>query len=97
MSRSFVPPDCQESEDNAQKILENLQRDRDSRVQNHSLLHDDLRELGMFGELSEDNNYTSMPFEDVHRLVTTMKMANVILNERVQARRKPSLKISSFN
>ena len=91
MSRSFVPPDCQESEDNAQKILENLQRDRDSRVQNHSLLLDDLRELGMFGELSEDNNYINMSFEDGHRLVTTMKMAYVILNERVQARRKAKL------
>jgi hypothetical protein len=32
-----------------------------------------------------------MPFEDVHRLVTTMKMAEVILNERIQARRKAKL------
>ncbi len=86
-----MPPDYQESDDNAQKILENLQRDRDSRVQYHSLLLDDLRELGMFGELSEDNNYINMSFEDGHRLVTTMKMAYVILNERVQARRKAKL------
>ncbi len=84
----FVPSDCQKTDDSAQKILKNLQRNRDSRVQNHSLLIDDLKELGMFGELSEDNNYINMPFEDVHRLVTTMKMAEFILNERVQARRK---------
>jgi hypothetical protein len=47
-----------------QKILEILQHDRDTRLQNHSLLVDDLKELGILGELSEDNNYTSMPFED---------------------------------
>jgi hypothetical protein len=47
----LVPLDCQECDDKAQKILENLQLDRDSGVQNHSLLIDNLRELGMFGEL----------------------------------------------
>jgi hypothetical protein len=76
-------------DDHAQKILNNLQRGRESRIQNHSLILDDLKELGMFGELSED--HVTMPFEDVHRLVTTMKMANVILNERVQARRQAKL------
>jgi hypothetical protein len=45
----------------------------------------------MFGELSEDNNYINMSFEDVHRLVTTIKMAEVILNECVQARRRAKL------
>jgi hypothetical protein len=45
----------------------------------------------MFGELLEDHDYVTMPFEDVHRLVTTMRMANVILNERVQARRRAKL------
>jgi hypothetical protein len=45
----------------------------------------------MFGELSEDQNYVTMSFEDVHRLVTTMKMATVILNESVQARRRAKL------
>jgi hypothetical protein len=74
----LVPPNCQETDDSAQKILNNLQRDRESRIQNHSLIIDDLKELGMFGELSEDHDYINMPFEDVHRLVTTMKMANVI-------------------
>jgi hypothetical protein len=46
----------------------------------------------MFGELSEDQDYVTMPIEDAHRLVTTMKMANVILNERIQARRRAKLK-----
>ncbi len=88
---SLVPPNCQETDDHAQKILNNLQRGRESRIQNHSLIIGDLKELGMFGELSEDHDYVTMPFEDVHRLVTTMKMANVILNERVQARRQAKL------
>ncbi len=86
-----MPPNCQETDDHAQKILDNLQRVRESRIQNHSLVIDDLKELGMFGELSEDHDYVNMPFEDVHRLVTTMRMANVILNERVQARRRAKL------
>ena len=32
-----------------------------------------------------------MPFKDVHRLVTTMRMSEVILNERIQSRRKVKL------
>jgi hypothetical protein len=93
----LVPVDCQETKDRAQRILEGLQHDRDSRVQNHSLFLEDLKELGILGGSSEDNKYISMPFEDVHRLVTTMKMAEFILNERIQARRKAKLDISSFN
>ncbi len=42
----------------------------------------------MFGGLSDDGHYIDSPFQDVHRLVTTMKMAEVILNERIQVRRK---------
>ncbi len=42
----------------------------------------------MTGELSNDNQYLTMAFEDVHRLVTTMRMAEVILKERVQNSRK---------
>ncbi len=83
----LVPRNCQETDDHAQKILNNLQRGRESRVQNHSLIIDDLKELGMFVELSEDHDYGTMPFD----LVTTMKMANVILHERVQARRQAKL------
>ncbi len=73
----LMPPNCKETDDHAQKILDNLQRGRKSRIQNHSLIIDDLKELGMFRELSEDHDYVAMPFEDVHRLVTTMRMANV--------------------
>jgi hypothetical protein len=87
----LVPRNCQETDDRAQKILDNLQRGRESRIQNHSLILDDLKELGMHGELSEDQNYVTTSFEDLHRLVTTMKMANVILNERVHDRRKAKL------
>jgi hypothetical protein len=87
----LMPPNCEETDDHSRKILDNLQRGRETRIQNHSLIIDDLKELGMFGELSEDHDYVTMPFEDVHRLVTTMRMANVILNERVQARRQAKL------
>jgi hypothetical protein len=45
----------------------------------------------MFGELSDDQRHVTMPFEDVHRLVTTMRMAEVILNERIQNKRKAKL------
>jgi hypothetical protein len=50
-----------------------------------------LKELGMYGELSEDQNYVTTSFEDLHRLVTTIKMANVILNERVKDRRRAKI------
>ncbi len=49
---TFVPlvlPDCKETDDHAQKMLDNLQRGRESRIQNHSMILDDLKELGMFG------------------------------------------------
>ncbi len=72
---TFVPlvlPDCKETDDHAQKMLDNLQRGRESRIQNLSMILDDLKELGMFGDLSEDHDYVTMPFEDAHRLVTTM-------------------------
>jgi hypothetical protein len=48
-------------------------------------------------ELSDDNDYVNMPFQDEHRLVTTMKMAEVILNEHVQLDEKLSLIASKFN
>ena len=87
----LVPRNCQKTDERTQRILDNLQRVRETRSQNHPLILDDLRELGMYGELSEDQNYVTMAFEDVHRLVTTMKMANVILNERVQDRRRAKI------
>ena len=45
----------------------------------------------MYGELSDDNSYINMPFEDVHRLVMTMKMAELILNDRVHSNRKDKM------
>lgn len=87
----LVPRNCQKTDERAQKILDNLQRVRETRIQNHSLILDDLKELGMHGEISEDQAYVTMSFEDVHRLVTTMKMANVILNERVKDRRRAKI------
>ncbi len=51
-------------------------------VQNPSLLIDDLKELGMYGELSDDNDYI---------LVLTMRMAELILNDRVQSNRKDKI------
>jgi hypothetical protein len=62
-----------------------------SRFQDRSLLLQDLQELGMVGEFSHDECYVSLSFEDVHRLVTTMRMAELILNERVQTRRKAKI------
>ncbi len=79
------------TDERAQKILDNLQRVRETRVQNHPLILEDLKELGMYGELSNDQQYVTMSFEDVHRLMTTMKMANVILNERVKDRRRAKI------
>jgi hypothetical protein len=52
-----------------------------SRLQDRSLLLEDLKGLGMAGDLSDDGQHLTMAFEDVHRLVTTMRMAEVILNE----------------
>ncbi len=74
-ARPIFPTDTHETDDRAKKVLADLQREQKSRVQNSSLLIDDLRELGMYGELSDDNCYINMPFEDVHRLVMTMRMA----------------------
>jgi hypothetical protein len=83
----YFPSNSHETDDRANKLLTDFQRDQNSRVQNLSLLLEDLRELGMFGELSEDKYHFIMPFEDVHRLVVTMKMAELILNDRVQTSR----------
>jgi hypothetical protein len=85
------PTDTHETDDRVKKVLADLQREQKSRVQNPSLLIDDLKELGMYGELSEDNCYINMPFEDVHRLVMTMRMAELILNDRVQSNRREKI------
>jgi hypothetical protein len=79
----YFPTNTHETDDRAKRVLADLQREQQSRVQNPSLLIDDLKELGMYGELSDDNCHINMPFEDVHRLVTTMRMAELILNDRI--------------
>ncbi len=78
---------------NATKFHTKLTCDSRKRKENPPLLLDDLRELGMYGELSEDQCHIIMPFEDVHRLVTTMRMAEVILNDRIQNKIKAKLEI----
>ena len=89
---SYLPDNSHETDKNASKFLIKTSRDSDKRTENPSfLLLEDLRGLGMYGELSEDQGHVTMPFQDVHRLVTTMRMAEVILNERIQNRRKAKL------
>jgi hypothetical protein len=85
---SIFPTNSHESDKTAKKLLTGLQREMNSRFQERTLLLEDLKGLGMAGDISGDSQYLTMPFEDVHRLVTTMRMAEVILNERVQNNRK---------
>ena len=92
-SGSLLPNDSEETDQSAKDFFAKITRDSDKRNQNPPLLLDDLRELGMYGELSEDQRHITMPFEDVHRLVTTMRMTEVILNERIQNKRKAKLEI----
>jgi hypothetical protein len=87
----IFPTDTLKTDDRAKKVLADLQREQQSRVQSPSLLMNDLKELGMYGELSDDNCYTNMPFEDVHRLVMTMRMAELILNDRFQSNLKDKM------
>ncbi len=81
---AYFPDDSHESDENARKTQTRLARDSEKRLENPSLLLEDLRGLGMYGELSEDQGYITMLFKDVHRLVTTMRMFEIILNERIQ-------------
>ena len=87
----LLPSDSHETDQNAESFRTKIARDSKKRKENPPLLLDDLRELGMYGELSEDQRHITMPFEDVHRLVTTMRMTEVILNERIQNKRKAKL------
>jgi hypothetical protein len=80
---NIFPTDSHESDKYTKKLLTGLQQEMTSRFQDRSLLLDDLKELGMAGELSDDSQHLAMVLEDVHCLVTTMRMAEVILNERV--------------
>ncbi len=94
---SHFPTDSHESDKIAKKLLTSLQREMSAKFHNRSLLLDDLKELGMAGDLSDDGQHLTMAFEDVNRLVTTMRMAEVILNERVQTHRKAKWHKSSLN
>jgi hypothetical protein len=85
---TYFPTDSHETDENAKKLVMRLARDSWKRKENPPLLLDDLKELGMYGELSEDQRHVNMPLEDVHRLVMTMRIAEVILNERIQNKRK---------
>ena len=61
---TLLPDDSHETDERAKKFLAKFSSDSNKRNQNPSLLLDDLRELGMFGELSEDQSHITMPFED---------------------------------
>jgi hypothetical protein len=94
---SIFPTNSHESDKIAKNILTGLEREINSRIQDPSPLLEDLKGLGMAGNLSNDGRYLTLPFEDVHRLVTTTRMAEVILNERVQNSRKAKLLRSRLN
>ncbi len=87
----FFPAESSEFDSRAKRVLKELDRFRDSRTHNHPMLLDDLKELGMAGELSDDSKFVTMSFEDSHRLVMTMRMAELILNDTVQSDRKDKI------
>ncbi len=78
MEASSLLIPTKELDTTAKKLLTGLQHEMNSRFQDRSLLLQDLQELGMVGDFSHDESYISLPFEDVHRLVTTMRMAELI-------------------
>jgi hypothetical protein len=94
---NIFPTDSHESDKNAKKLLTGLQREMTSRFQDRSLLLEDLNEVGMAGELSDDSQHLTMAFEDIHRPVMSMWMAEVILNERVQNSRNAKSTVSRLN
>ena len=88
---SSFPADHSDTNSRIKEVLKELGRYQDSRTQNPPLLLDDLKELGMVGELTEDQKFVNISFEDVHRLVTTMKMTELILNDHVRFDRKEKI------
>ncbi len=60
LKEAFFPDDSPETDQNAKKFLTKFARDSEKRNQNPSLLLDDLKELGMCGELSDDQRYLTM-------------------------------------
>ncbi len=87
----YFPTDSPEMNSRAQTVLRELGRFRDSRTHNRLLLLDDLKEIGMVGELSKDSKFVTMSFEDNQRLVMTMRMAKLILTDVVQSDRKDKI------
>jgi hypothetical protein len=87
----YFPADSPEMDSPAKTVLRELGRFRDSRTHNRPSLLDELKELGMAGELSEDSEFVTMSFEDSQRLVMTMRMAELILNDTVQSDRKDKI------
>ena len=81
---SSFPTDSQETDENTLRLLTKFARDSQKRFQNPPLLLDDLRGLGMCGDLSEDHRHVTMSFEDAHRLTMTMRLAEAVLNEKIQ-------------
>ncbi len=51
---TLFPDDSHETDQNAKTFLAKLTRDSEKRNQNPSLLLDDFKGLGMYGELSDD-------------------------------------------
>ncbi len=62
----IFPTDSHESDKIAKKLLTGLHREANSRSQDRSLLLEDLKGLGMAGDLSDNSQCVTMPFEDVH-------------------------------
>ncbi len=79
------PPTDTDKDARAKRDLNDLNWHQASR------LLDDLNELGMVGELSDDHKFINMSFGDVNRLVMTMRMVELILNDRVHADRKEKI------
>ena len=88
---SYFPTDSLETDENARKVRTNLFWNSEKRFQNPPLLLDDLKELGMCGDLSEDHGFVTLSFKDAQRLVTHMRMSEIILNERIQNKSKVKL------
>jgi hypothetical protein len=88
---NIFPTNSHESDKTAKTLLTGLQREMTSRFQDRPLLLEELKGLGMARDLSDDGQHLTMAFEDVQRLVMTMRMAEFILNERVQNSRKAKI------
>ena len=57
---NYFPDDSHETDKNASKFRMKTSRDSDKRTKNPSLLLEDLRGLGMYGELSEDQGHVTV-------------------------------------